>query len=532
MTLSLVIRGGLVLDGTGAPARRADVGIDGDRIAVVGPLDSDIDADEIDATGLCVSPGFINVLSHAWDTLQVEPYGRSDLLQGVTTEVFGEGISLGPTSAGIEAIVESWGRIPGSRTDFVRLADGLDHLAGAGTALNVASFVGGHNLRALAGGLEDAPLPSAALDRIRGVLDEELADGALGLGTALIYPPGCYAGTDELLALAEVVGRHDGLYVSHLRSEADRFLEALAELIGIGRRAAVRAEVYHLKAGGRANWPAMSTAVEAIEAARSTGPSVSASMYPYTAGATALTACIPPRHHGGGPDRLARRLADPTTRHDIAAEIGSPSGDWENLYLAAGGGRGILLLDDLPDGTPVAGRRLDELARVTGQDEVGLLLDICRQAPGTLAAFFTVDEANLQLGLRQPWVSICSDAPALTAAPPWTDAPAHPRTYGSFARVLGHYRREVGLLDLAEAVRRMTGLPARTLRLDGRGILAPDAYADVVVFDPDTVADTSTYDAPHRYAVGVRHVLVNGVPALREGTVTGALPGRRLRRAR
>jgi N-acyl-D-amino-acid deacylase len=530
MTTSLVLRGGTVVDGTGGVPRQVDLAIAGDRITLVGELDAQVDAVELDVGGRVVAPGFVNVLSHSWDSLQVAPHANSDLVQGVTTEVFGEGLSLGPSSPELEGMIDRDGRIPGTRTDFTRLGEGLDHLETAGVAVNVASFVGGHNLRALGTGLDNRPLTGSEVDRLRGVLADELTDGALGLGTALIYPPGCFASTDELVALAEVVGEHDGVYVSHLRSESDGLLTALDELFEIGRRAAARCEIYHLKAAGQNNWPAMAVAIERVEDARERGDRVTASMYPYTAGATSLISCVPPAYHSGG--ALLRRLGDPAVRRAIEDEIGRPGGAAENLYLAAGGGAGILLLEDLADGTPINGRRLDRLAGDLGRSEFELLLEVCARQPGMMAAFFTVDEDNLELGLSRPWVSICSDAPAFVIEPEWIGLPTHPRSYGAFARVLGHYVRERGLIGLPEAVRRMTSLPAETLRLRDRGLLVPGAFADVVVFDPELVADTATYDAPHNYAAGVDHVLVNGVPVVRDGAVTGALPGRRLRRGR
>jgi N-acyl-D-amino-acid deacylase len=523
----LVLRGGLVVDGSGGAPRRADVAIRGDRITIVGEVAGDRGADEIAARGKVVAPGFVNVLSHAWDSLQVAPYANSDLLQGVTTEVFGEGLSLGPSSPFLERLLDREGRIPGTRTDFVRLADGLDHLVRGGVAVNVASFVGGHNLRALAAGLDARPLTAPELDRVRDVLDEELADGALGLGTALIYPPGCFASTTELIALAEVVAERDGLYVSHLRSEADGLLDGIEELLEIGRRAGARCEVYHLKASGRANWPTMAAALDRIERAQGDGQPVTASVYPYTASATSLISCVPPWYHAG--EALDRNLADAATRAMIRAEVSDGTG-WENLYRASGGGAGILLLGDLDDGTRVDGRRLDQLATDVGRDELDLLLDVCARQPGMMAAFFSVDEENLRATLSRPWVSVCSDAPAFVDDAPWNSLPAHPRAYGAFARVLGHYVREERVLDLPEAVRRMTSLPASTLRLTDRGRLAAGAFADVVVLDQQAVTDTATFDTPHRYAAGVEHVIVNGIPVVADGAVTGARPGRRLRR--
>ncbi len=533
MAVSMVIRGGTVLDGTGSAGRSADVVLDGDRVVSVGVAPEGIDADGIDATGLVVAPGFINVLSHAWGSLQLDPSGASELLQGVTTEVFGEAFSLGPAGPEFqEYMAGGWDLDEGVRVDFPRLSDGLDHLEHDGIAPNVASFVGGHNLRMLGAGLAEGPMDAAALDRVRGIVDEEMADGALGIGTALIYAPGSFAGRQELVDLCEVVGRHDGMYISHLRSEAARFVESVDELIEIGRRAGVRVEVYHLKAAGRPFWPHMTTAIERIEQARSAGQPVTADMYPYTAGGTALAACIPPPYHAGGPDALTQRLADPAERARMAADIREWSDTWENLYLAAGGGQGVLFFDDLHDGTAAAGRRLAELAEDLGMDEAEALLEIVAREPSVGVAYFVIDEDNVRLGLRQPWVSIGSDAQAHPAVSPWTDSATHPRTYGTFARVLGHYGRELGLFPMAEAVRRMTSLPADNLYLRDRGRLVPGAFADLVVFDAETVADQATYTDSHRYATGIRHVLVNGVAVVRSGALTGATPGRRLRRGR
>ncbi len=531
MPASLIIRGGTVYDGEGGPGRQADVAVDGDRVVGIGDVPEHLDALELDATGLAVAPGFINILSHAWGSLQVDPRGPSDVLQGVTTEVFGEAFSLGPTSPELVGVIEQFGLEEGQRVDFPRLSEGLSFLAGRGVATNVASFVGGHNLRILAAGLSLGRADPDALDRVSGILDEEMADGALGVGTALIYPPGCFAETDELVVLSEVVARHDGLYISHMRSEGDRLLECLEELIEIGSRAGVRAEVYHLKAAGRANWPKMKLAIERIDEARRSGQAVGANMYPYTAGGTALASAIPPPFHEGGPEALAARLSDSEERGRMAADVRRPSEKWENLYLAAGGGAGVLLAGGATPNAKLDGRWLADLAAERGQDEVETLLDVVREFPTMGALYFIIDEDNVRLGLCQPWVSIGSDAVAMAVEPRWTDQPAHPRTYGTFSRFLGHYSRDLGLVSMSEAIRRMTSLPADTLRLIGRGRLGAGSYADLVVFDPVNVCDRATYEQPHAYATGVRHVVVNGQSVVVDGAFTGALPGRRLQRA-
>lgn len=527
----MVVRGGTVYDGTGSPGRRADVVVDGDRVVLVDEAPPELDAESLDASHLAVAPGFVNVLSHAWGSLQVDPSGASDVLQGVTTEVFGEAFSLGPGCSDFGRMMKDWGADGESVVvDFPRLSDGLSHLESRGVGPNVASFIGGHNLRLLGAGFEDRPLAPAELDRLRAIVAEEMQEGALGIGTALIYPPGRFARTEELVALCSVVGEHDGLYISHMRSEGDRLLECLDELVDIARSSPVRAEVYHLKAAGQANWPKMKLAVERIDEARAAGHAVTADMYPYTAGGTSLAASIPPSYHDGGPDALLSRLGDPAMRRRMAAEIAAPSEAFENLYLAAGGGAGILFFKDFSDGTAARGRCLSEVAADMGLGEIDALLEIVGRQPSTGVAYFIIDEENIRLGLRQPWVSIGSDAQAHPASPPFSDEATHPRAYGTFARVLGRHCREEELFPLEEAVRRMTSLPADNLRLGGRGRLEAGAFADVVVFDPATVADHSTFLDPHRYATGIRHVLVNGTALVRDGQMTSATPGRRLRR--
>ncbi len=370
---SVVVRGGTVYDGLGSSGRSADVVIDGDVVALVGDAPQSVDAIEVDATGQAVIPGLVNVLSHAWGVLQQDGSAASDLLQGVTTEVFGEAFTPGPSSPAFVELCSSSYEADG-RVDFARLSEGLSYLESLGVAVNVASSLGGHHLRLLAAGFEDRRLTTGELDRLRGLVAEEMQEGALGIGTALIYPPGRFADTDELVQLCEVVAAYDGLYTSHLRSEGDRFLESLDELLEISTRSGVRAEVFHLKAAGRANWPKMAQAIERIDAARAADLAVSANMYPYEAGGTELAASIPPHFHEGGPSALAERLANPSQRALMAAEVRSTSGDFENLFLAAGGGEGILFLDDLADGTRCAGRRLSAVADDLGLDEAAALL--------------------------------------------------------------------------------------------------------------------------------------------------------------
>lgn len=531
MPISLVVRGGTVYDGTGSPGRRADVAVDGDTVVAVGELPEHVNAVELDATGFAVVPGFINTLSHAWGALQKDGSAASDLLQGVTTEVFGEAFTPGPSNDAFAELIGSYYG-PDVKADFPRLSEGLAHLESSGVTVNVASSIGGMNLRVMGAGFADRRLTRTELDQLRAVVEEEMQDGALGVGTALIYPPGRFADTDELAALCEVVGRHDGVYTSHLRSEGDTFLECLDEFFTICERASCRGEVFHLKAAGRANWPKMAQAIAMIEAARAAGKPISANMYPYEAGGTALAASIPPRFHEGGPAALAERLADPDQRKQMAAEIRSASDAFENLFLHAGGGQGLLFLGDLADGTASSGRRLSDLAEELGMDDVEALLDVVRRDPSVGVAYFIIDPKGVELGLSQPWISVGSDAAAHPAAAPWSDSPTHPRTYGTFARVLGHYCRDRGLFSFEEAVRRMTSLPAEVFRLAGRGAIAEGSFADLVVLDPATVADRATFEDPHQLALGVRHVTVNGTVVVRDGAITDSRPGRHLRRGR
>lgn len=530
MALSMIVRGGVVYDGSGAAGIPADVGIEDDRVVQVGDLPDAPGARVVEADGLAVVPGFVNVLSHAWGSLQRDGTGASDLLQGVTTEVFGEAFSLGPADDKVAEMATAFGFGDDARLAFDRLGGGLDHLVAGGISPNVASFVGGHNLRIMGAGFDDRPLTTGELDRLTSLVREEMQDGALGIGTALIYPPGNYADTDELVAVCRPVGEYDGTYISHMRSEGDQFLECLEELLEIGRRAGCRTEVYHLKAAGQHNWHKMKLAIERIEEARASRQRVGANMYPYEAGGTALAASIPPRFHDGGQQALLERLADPGLRAEMADEMRAPSNTFENLYLAARGS-GILFMADLPDGTPARGRRLTEVGASLGiDDEVEALLEIVSRAPETGVAYFIIDESNIELGLSQSWVSVGSDAAAHRAVSPFTDDQAHPRTYGTFARFLGRYVREREVTTFADAIRRITALPADELGLVGRGRIAPGSFADIVVLDPDTVADRATFEDPHLYSVGVRHVVVNGELVVDDGTVLDARPGRRLRR--
>ena len=526
----VVIRGGTVYDGTGAPGRRADVGIRGDRIAGVGDL-SDVPANTvIDASALAVAPGFINMLSWSTESLLVDGRSQGELREGVTTQIFGEGSSMGPLTPEMkQRAIEQMGDLRYSIA-WTSLSEYLRHLEEQGVSQNVASFIGATTIREHVIGLEDkAPTP-AQLEVMRALVRQEMEAGALGIGSSLIYAPAFYASTEELIELCKVAAQYRGKYISHMRSEGNRLLEAVDELIRISREAAIPAEIYHLKAAGQANWPKMDQVIAKVEAARKQGLRVTADMYTYPAGATGLDASMPPWVLDGGYEAAYKRLADTATRSRIAAAIRTPSNDWENLYLAAGSADRVLLVEFKSDKLkPLTGKTLAEAARLRGEDPVETIMNLVledRSRVGTV--YFMMSEDNIRKEIVLPWVSFGSDAASMAPELPFTKSSTHPRAYGNFARVLGKYVRDDKVLTLAEAVRKLSGLPATNLELDRRGFLKEGLFADVVVFDPATVADRATFEQPHQYAIGMRHVFVNGTQVIRNGEHTGAKPGRAL----
>lgn len=526
----IVIRGGTVYDGTGTPGRRADVGVRGDRIAAVGDLSTQRASLTIDAAGRAVAPGFINMLS--WSTASLLADGRSqgEIRQGVTTQIFGEGTSMGPLTEEMKRrMVAEMGDIKYDIT-WTTLAEYLRELERRGVSQNVASFIGATTIREHVIGLENrAPTP-AELERMKALVRREMAAGALGIGSSLIYAPAFFATTEELIELCRAAAEYRGRYISHIRSEGNRLVEAVEELLRISREAGVPAEIYHLKAAGRANWPKMERVIALVEAARRDGLRITANMYTYDAAATGLDAAMPPWVLDGGFDAAYRRLKDPRTRRRIARAIRTPSRDWENFYLAAGSPDRVLLVEFRTEALkPLAGRTLAEAARLRGEDPVDTIMNLVvedRSRVGTV--YFVMSEDNIRRQIQLPWVSFGSDAASMAPEPPFTRSATHPRAYGTFARLLGKYVREEGLVPLSDAIHRLTGLPASNLELEGRGYLREGMFADVVVFDPGSIADRATYGAPHQYAVGVSHVIVNGVPVLADGEHTGRRPGRAL----
>jgi len=523
----VVIRGGTIYDGSGGTPFAADVAIDGDRITAIGTVRERGRA-EIDAAGLAVTPGFINMLSWATTSLIADGQSQSDIRQGVTLEVFGEGWSLGPVNDTMRREqTEQQGDIKYDIT-WTTLAEALDTIAARGISTNIASFVGAATVRIHELAHDDRRPTHEELGRMRALVDAAMRDGALGVGSALIYAPATYADTHELVALAEVAGRHGGMYISHMRSEGNRLVEAVDEVIEIARRASLPAEIYHLKQAGRSNWMKLDAVIDRITRAREEGLAITADMYPYEAGATGLSSCFPPWAHEGGLRATLARLRDAEQRNRIRDEMARPGTDWENLYEAAGTPEGIVLVAFKNERLkPLTGRTLAQIAAERGADPRDVAMDLVLEDESRVGmVIFMASVENLRREIGLPWMSFGSDAGSLAPEGVFLKSQPHPRSYGTFARVLGRFVRDERAAPLEDAVRRMTGFPAANPKLDRRGLLRPGYFADVVVFDPARVADHATYTEPHVYATGVAHVLVNGASVLRDGEHTGARPGR------
>ncbi len=530
-THDLIIRNGMIHDGSGEQPVRGDVAIDGDRIAAVGDLSDARGRREVDAGGLAVVPGFINMLSWANESLLIDGRSLSDIKQGVTLEVMGEGWSMGPLNEAMKAEVAD--RDGAYRYDvaWTTLGEYLEHLERRGVSCNVASFVGAATIRIHELGYADRAASRAELERMRRLVAAAMKEGALGLSTALIYTPGTYADTDEIVELATVAGQHGGIYISHLRNEANGVLEALEELITIARRANLPAEVYHLKTSGRSNWNKLDQVIARIEAARAAGLNITADMYTYHASSTGLNAIMPPWVQEGGYAAWVRRLKDPAIRKRVAREMNESDSDWDNTYTSAGSPDNILLVGFKSEALrPLIGKTLGEVARQRGSSPEETAMDLVIEDGSRVeAVFFTMSEDNVRRKIRQPWMSFCSDGGSYAAEGVFLERSTHPRAYGSFARLLGKYIRDEQLISLSEAVHRLTALPAGNLRLKDRGRLAAGCFADVVIFDPSAIRDVATFERPHQYAEGVVHVWVNGEQVLQDGEHTGATPGRVVR---
>jgi len=527
----VIIRGGTLYDGTGSAPFEGDVALNDDSIVAVGDLSGKTARREIDAGGLAVAPGFINVLSWATESLIEDPRSLADIRQGVTLEVFGEGWSMGPLDEGMKKEARDQQADVQYDIDWTTLDEYLVHLTDRGISPNVASFVGATTVRIHELGYEDRDPTPAELERMRALVRDAMEDGALGVGSSLIYAPAFYASTEELIALCQVAAEYDGRYITHMRSEGNRLLEAVDEVLRIAREADIAAEIYHLKAAGEENWDKMDQVIAKVDRARGEGLDITADMYTYPAGATGLDAAMPPWVQEGGHDEWVKRLQDPATRERVVNEMRQPTDEWENLLYAAGSAERVLLVGFKSDALkPLTGKTLAAVASERGvsAEEAAIQLVIEDDSRvGTV--YFLMSEENIEKQIRLPWVSFGSDAESPAPEGVFLESNPHPRAYGNFARLLGKYVRERQVITLQEAIRRLTSLPAENLRLRRRGQLAPGYYADVVIFDPETITDHATFDEPHQLATGVRDVFVNGEAVLLDGKHTGKQPGRVVR---
>ena len=534
--IDILIRGAKVVDGTGNPWYYGDVAISGDRVLEIAPpgrIPAEAAREVIDAAGMVICPGFIDILSHSHIPLMHDPRALSKITQGVTTEIMGEGWTPAPAGGRIQDVflnlpqkerllIGDW---PERAKSWSRLRHWLDAMVERGVSPNIGSFLGGGTLREYTKGLEmGAPTPSE-LETMRRVMAEAMEDGAFGVSYALIYPPDTYTSTGELVEVAKVAGHYGGIYVTHMRSEGDHLLEAIDEAVEIGRRASLPVEIYHLKATGKHNWHKMPQAIARIQAARDAGVDVTADMYPYAASGTGLDSVLPPWVAEGG--TFFETLDNPAVRERIRAEVLAPSGEWEALAHGIGP-QGVMPVGfEQPENLHYAGKRLSEIASMRGQPWLDAVIELLlseRQRIFTI--YFGMDEANVALGLQQPWVKISTDAGGVD--PAWAKdlGPTHPREYGTYPRVLAKYVRQDKLLTLEEAIRKMSGAVAARLGLRHRGLLLPGCYADVVLFDAETVSDRATFEDAHQLSTGIRDVWVNGARVVRNGQHTGATPGR------
>ena len=526
----VLIKGGTVYDGTGAEGHIADVAIRGDRVAGVGNFANSQAKRVIDARGLAVAPGFINMLSWSTESLIQDGRSQSEIRQGVTTEIMGEGESMGPLNERMKKRILEQQKDIKYEIKWNTLSENLRYLQSRGVSCNVASFLGATTVREYVIGLEDKQPTPQQIEQMQDLVRKEMEAGALGIGTSLIYPPAFYAKTEELIALCKVAAKYRGKYISHMRSEGNQLLPALEELIRISRDAGIPAEVYHIKAAGQKNWPKEDELLGRIEAAQKKGLKITADMYTYPASGTGLDACLPPWTEDGGFPALLQRLRDPATREKIAAQVRVDSDDWENTYASAGSPENILLVGFKSEKLkPLTGKTLSEVAKMRGRDPVETIMDLIAEDESRIdAIYFEMSEENLRKEIAKPWISFCSDEASQAPEGVFLKNNPHPRAYGSFARVLGKYARDEKLISLGEAVRRLSALPAINLGLDHRGFIKEGMFGDIVVFDPATIADRATFARPHQYAVGVRDVFVNGVQVLKNGEHTGAKPGRAL----
>jgi dihydroorotase/N-acyl-D-amino-acid deacylase len=527
----VIIKHGSIVDGSGNPWVSGDIAIRGDRIAAIGKLDHARAKRVIDATGLVVSPGFIDMLGQSEIALLIDNRSLSKLAQGITTEITGEGGSIAPqtdlTLAPLQPALDHYKL----KVDWTTLDGYFKRLEKSGTPLNIGTYVGlGQVREAVLGDVDRVPTP-AEMEKMKGFVDQAMRDGALGVSTALIYPPGHYAKTEELIELAKVASQYGGIYGTHMRSEGQTEPEALAEALRIGREANLPVEIFHLKVSGKTRWGNMPKIVAQIQAARNSGQDVTANMYPYIAGGTALASSLPPWVADGGLEKLLQRLHEPATRARIKAEMATDHPEWENLFFDSGNGAGVMVSGvENPELKKFNGKTIAQIALAQKKSQLDTLFDFIIADKGqTGALYFIANENDLVYGLKQPWTSLCLDAGEVSLDGPLYEPHTHPRAYGAMPRFVGHYLRDQQILPLEQGIRKMTSLPAQRERLVNRGLLKEGYFADVTIFDPKTIQDVATYTESSQVSKGVRYVFVNGQLEFADGKLTGAISGRALR---
>jgi len=527
----LILRGGTIYDGSGGEPFVGDVAIDGDTIAGLGDLGNAVATKEIDVSSLAVAPGFVNMMSWANESLIEDGRSQSNIRQGVTLEVMGEGSSMGPLNDAMkEEMVDLQSDIRYD-VEWTTLDEYLEFLVNKGVSPNVASFIGAATPREYVIGHEDREPTPEELEVMRAIVRDAMQDGALGVASSLMYPPGLFAKTDELIALSEVAAEHGGMYISHMRDEGAQMIEAIDELLTIAREANIRAEIYHLKSSGQPNWHLFDKAVQMVEDARAEGLEITADVYTYPAGATGLNVTVPPWVQEGGFEASLARMQDPAIRAQIIEEMDTPSDEWENMFLMSGSPDNILLVNfKNPELKPLTGKTVAEVAEMRGTSPEETILDLIVEDGSRVGTvYFTQSEDVVRKAVSLPWVSFNSDEASLAPEGVFLKSNPHPRAYGSFARVLAKYVREEQVITLADAIRKLAALPAHNMKIERRGELRQGYYADVVVFDPETIQDHATFVEPHQYATGMVHVFVNGEQVLKDGEHTGATPGRVVR---
>ena len=523
-----IIRNGKIYDGNGGEPFKGDIGIISDTIAFIGDLSKEKGRNEIDANGMAVSPGFINMLSWSPVTLLEDGNSQGDIRQGVTLEVFGEGESMGPLNPKMKADLQKDQPLFKFNVDWKTLGEYMHSLEKRGISCNVASYVGATTIRTHVIGEDNRDPTAAEMDSMKALVKQAMEEGALGVGTSLIYPPAFFAKTSELIELCKAAAPYGGGYISHMRSEGNKLHEAVEELITIAKEAGVHGEIYHLKAAGVDNIKKMDSVIKRVERARSEGIDIAANMYTYIAGATGMTASMPPSLQDGGFGKLWERLQDPSTRKEMIKAMKTNAADWENLYYGAGSPERVLLLGFRKNSlSKYIGKTLGEAAKMMNTTPEDAAIDlIIEDSSRVEVAYFMMDEENVKKQIALPWVSFGSDAGSMATEGNFLKQSTHPRAYGNFARVIGHYVRDEKVISLEKAIQKLSNVAAHSLNISKRGELKVGNYADVLVFDPSKVKDNATFEKPHQYATGMIHVLVNGLQVLKNGEHTNAKPGR------